>query len=155
MDATKGGVMKYARALFALSVLLGAAPGGAEEQGATVDPVSNAGHEVIVTDKDGEGSVSLGPDDTLVVRLRANPSTGFSWYTVLAPDSLIELIGHVYTPNVPVTPGSEGVEEFRFRPTSAAAGRSFREHEWFRMLSLRPFEPGVRGATLWEIEVVE
>jgi predicted secreted protein len=147
--------MKYAHALFVVSALLNPASGRVAEHGSTLPADTSAGHEVVVTGENAERKVPLKPGDILVVRLRANPSTGYAWYTVLSPTSLIESSGYSYIPDLPILPGSGGVEEFRFKPRSAAKGRTFERHEWFRMLSLRSFEPGVSGGTLWEIEIVE
>jgi len=135
--------MKFATALFGVSIFLGAASSRGD-----LPPK----REIVVTDEDMGKTVNLGAGDTLVVRLRSNPSTGYSWYTVLAPSSLITLVGHTYTPDrSPSRPiGAGGVEEFRFRRASAAQGA-----EWFRMLSLRPFERGVSDARLWEVQIVE
>lgn len=114
-------------------------------------------HEIVVTDEDMGKTLNLGPDDILVVRLRANPTTGSSWFTVLAPGSLIALVGHSYTPDPhpPGWVGGGGVEEFRFKPTAAVVGRSYQLSEWFKMLEMRPFERGISGAKLWEIQIVE
>lgn len=155
-DAAMGGTMKSVLALFALSALLSAAPGRAEKQISTLEDVV-PGRELLVLDEDNGGSVKLAPNDTLVVRLRANPSTGTTWYMVLSPGSLVELTGHSYTPDPhpPGSVGSGGYEEFRFRPTRAAASRSYMMREWLRMLNLRSWEPGVKDGTLWEIEINE
>lgn len=152
-DVVVGGAMKYVHALFALSVaLVGAASSRADPAPASSEPV----HEIVVTDDDMGKTVNLGPDDILVVQLRSNPTTGSSWYTVLSPSSLITLVGHSYTedPHPPGYAGVGGVEEFRFRPTSAAS-MSYQSGEWFRMLNLRSFDRGVTGAPLWEIRILE
>ncbi|MDI1450437.1 protease inhibitor I42 family protein [Polyangium sp. 6x1] len=106
-----------------------------------------------MTDADRGHEVTLRRGDTLVVRVQSNPSTGTSWYTVLAPGSIVKASGHRYSagPCPHGAVGCGGVEEFRFAPamnvtTSQAA-------EWLRLLYLRPFEPGIEGATLWQVHV--
>jgi predicted secreted protein len=109
---------------------------------------------VTVTAADNGGAVSLHPGDTLAVRLEANPSTGYSWHALLAPDGLFSLAGAAYepTPRSPGSFGGGGVQELRFVVGGEQGGGSS-QGGWLRLLSLRPFAPGVEGAELWEIQV--
>lgn len=111
--------------------------------------------EVVVTDADDGNGVTLGRGDTLIVRLKSNHTTAYSWYTVLSPTSVVELARHRYIPD-PCPPGRVGcggVDEFRFVPAVDMAPVTFERGEWLRMLSLTPFDPGVEGARLWQVDV--
>ena len=115
-------------------------------------PASAQAREVIVTNADSGHEVTLRRGDTLVVRVESNPTTASSWYTVLAANSLVKVSGHRYIagPCPHGAVGCGGVEEFRFAPTT---NTTVQTAEWLRMLYLRPFEPGIEGATLWQVHV--
>ena len=48
-----------------------------------------AGQEVWVTEEDSGGSATIGMDDTLVVALDSNPTTGYSWALVSISDESV------------------------------------------------------------------
>ncbi|MDI1475968.1 protease inhibitor I42 family protein [Polyangium sp. y55x31] len=115
-------------------------------------PARAQAREIVVTNADNGHEVTLRRGDTLIVRVESNPTTGSSWYTVLAPGSIVKVSRHLY--NARPCPGGAvgcgGVEEFRFTPTT---NTTVQVAEWLRMLYLRPFEAGIEGATLWQVHV--
>ena len=118
-------------------------------------PASALAREVVVTDANNGQEVTLQRGDTLVVRLASNPTTAYSWHTVLSPTSIVSLSRARYIPG-PCPAGNVGcggIDEFRFVPSARALGATFQMGEWLRMLSLRPFDPGVEGAQLWQVDV--
>ncbi|MDI1437306.1 protease inhibitor I42 family protein [Polyangium sorediatum] len=115
-------------------------------------PASAQAREIVLLDADNGKSVTLQQGDELILRLESNPSTGTSWHMVLSPTSLLRLSEHQYIPGrcSGGTVGCPGIEEFHFVPAVSA---SFEMGEWMRMLYLRPFEPGIEGAKLWQVDV--
>ncbi|MDC0745444.1 protease inhibitor I42 family protein [Polyangium mundeleinium] len=115
-------------------------------------PASAQAREIVLRDADNGKTVTLQQGDELILRLESNPSTGYSWYMVLSPTSILKLSKHRYIagrcPGGAV--GCPGIEEFHFVPAGSA---SFEMGEWMRMLYLRPFDPGIEGATLWQVDV--
>ena len=115
---------------------------------AFLTPIAQA-RTVLVTDANNEKAVTLAPGDTLVVRLAANVTTGYSWNVVYDPTGPLTLSGkprYVETPHAPGIVGSGGTSEFRFAVPRSADGTA-----WLRLLNLQPFMPGVKDAQLWEI----
>ena len=113
----------------------------------------------VVTDRDNGKTFTLPPDTTLVVRLRANRTTGYDWNLLVPSHAPLTLSGPpTYTPDK-VAPGivgaggvgAGGVEEFTFAPHyQPGITQAF----YLRLLSLTPFRAGIAGASLFEVHVV-
>lgn len=74
---------------------------------------------VAATETDAGGEFALVTGDTLVVRLGANPTTGYDWRVVSANDALLPAAGDpVYAPSADL-PGAGGVYTFRFLAKAA------------------------------------
>lgn len=109
---------------------------------------------VVVTDANNEKTVTLHQGDALMVRLTANPSTGYGWNVVYPPDGPLHFVSSTYIApprrqTGPPMVGAPGMEVFRFTVPKAA---SFEQGGWLRLISLRPFSPGVKDGKLWEIK---
>ena len=91
--------------------------------------------------------VAVKAGQTFVVRLAANPSTGFQWYLLSGPNPF-QLVGRKYQPR-PARPGvvgAGGEEIFTFKATGAGSG-------FLRLYYIRPFEPNVAPETLWQTKI--
>jgi inhibitor of cysteine peptidase len=75
--------------------------------------VAEAARTVIVRAGANGKSLALKPGDTLVVRLAANPSTGYDWAFVSRPKAL-KLVKRTYLAAPPVRVGQGGIDVFRF-----------------------------------------
>lgn len=82
---------------------------------------------------DSGGTASLIPYQPLVVRLPANPSTGYSWRYVVAGDDVLRLEtinGVAPTPNGMVGVAGEEVWSFRAQGTGRAVLTYVYERSW-------------------------
>jgi predicted secreted protein len=52
-------------------------------------PVQAAEPDIVVTEQDNGKSVTLHGDQRLIVKLSAQPSTGYGWWALMTPDSLL------------------------------------------------------------------
>lgn len=108
--------------------------------------------DLTATDAENGGSLSVPAGSTLAVQLHANPTTGYSWHTVLASGGPFRLIEDEYSPeeHAPGMLGGGGVHTFHFAvgETTGAGVRG-----WLRLVLLRPFSPGLDGAKRYEIQV--
>ncbi|MDC3960425.1 protease inhibitor I42 family protein [Polyangium jinanense] len=115
-------------------------------------PASAQAREIVLSNADNGKRVTVQSGDEVILRLESNASTGYSWHMVLSPTSIMKLTQHRYVPGrcPGGAVGCPGIEEFHFVPAVSA---SHELGEWLRMLYLRPFDPGVAGATLWQVDV--
>ncbi len=94
------------------------------EEGYTVSvtvPAAEPGSSgaVAATEEDAGSAFALVTGDTLVVRLAANPSTGYAWRVVSTNDALLPAAGDpVYATSADM-PGAGGVDTFRFLAKAA------------------------------------
>ncbi|MCB0052076.1 MAG: protease inhibitor I42 family protein, partial [Caldilinea sp.] len=111
---------------------LGAGPGTAELQFAFTNPDGSIAEEsftvnvtvpaaepgssgaINATEADAGGAFALVTGDTLVVRLAANPSTGYTWRVVSTNDVLLPAAGDPVFAESADMPGAGGVDTFRF-----------------------------------------
>ncbi len=78
------------------------------------------GGEVVVDIDDSGTTVTISPDETLVVRLFESPSTGYTWQWVEEPDgAVLAAAGDDFEQEEPVEPGSGGTRVWRFEPIAA------------------------------------
>ncbi len=103
------------------------------------------GGTVTITEKDNGSQVTLKQNDTLVVTLAANTSTGFSWQAAANP--LLQPLGDPqYVRPADAPPGAGGLQTFRFQAT--ATGQTT-----LRMEYRRPFEPNAAPARTFSVQV--
>ena len=139
-------------ALFGVGLLLGLGCGEtAATQAPTPTPTQTpVGQEVWVTEEDSGGTVTIGMEDSLIVALDSNPTTGFEWALVsISNTSVVTNVSNEYIPNPTPTGepivGSGGEEIWTFAPQ--AAGTSIIE-----MMYARPWE-SVEPAARFNITV--
>jgi inhibitor of cysteine peptidase len=89
----------------------------------------------ILVDSNNNGQlVVLGKEQTLVVTLEANPTTGYTWEVAKIDDSILYLMGEAqFVPQSPDV-GAGGTQTFRFQAMSA--GRTN-----LSLVYHRPWEP--------------
>lgn len=104
---------------------------GCAAQGARTVAVDSASH--------GADPVSLRTGDTLLVRLRSNPSTGYAWTRTGAAPNELSLIDSTFTPPAGTAVGVPGQQQFRF--LAAQPGRAT-----LRLVYARPWESGAPPA---------
>ncbi|MDI6901394.1 MAG: protease inhibitor I42 family protein [Anaerosomatales bacterium] len=80
-----------------------------------------AASEVIIDDQDDGGSVRLGIGQVLVVRLPANPTTGFTWTAAETPAFLERLGEPEFSPESDAL-GAGGIQEFRYAASEPGEG---------------------------------
>jgi inhibitor of cysteine peptidase len=76
----------------------------------------------VVTDADKGATVQLKLGDTLEVRLRSNPTTGYQWYVHMRSTPLLRLTGQSQTSAQQPGVGRPIVQVFRFQAVSAGSG---------------------------------
>ena len=105
----------------------------------------------VLTEEDNGGALTLQPGDTLVVRLRDAGSTGYLWSLIDIPGMPVRLESQQRTRGnaAPGVVGAPGIHEWRFVATAGTFGRT----SYLKLLQLRPFAPGVKDATIWEVKV--
>jgi len=92
-----------------------------------------------------ERELEVQVNETFVITLCANPSTGFSWEEpTLEGDAGIDLIEHGVDQTIGGPPGEAGQERFTFRTTSP--GR-----DTIHFVYSQPWEGGQKGA--WRLDV--
>jgi predicted secreted protein len=141
------------RAALGFAALLSLASLIATAQEAT--PVTEP--ETLVTEADNGATVTLKPGAVLVVRLKENPSVGYSRALVSFPNMPVRLLSHKLLPNAAATAGgaplagAPSVGEWKFvAEGESTMGRAV----WLKLLNLRPYAKGVDTTGLWEIKVV-
>jgi predicted secreted protein len=110
---------------------------------------------VTVTEADRGKDITVPAGGILIVRLASNPTTGYRWHYVTAPDSLFRLKEHAYQAQSapPGFTGGGGAEELQFVVAEGAEPGS-EQAEWLRLLSLRSFAQGLEGATTWAVRLI-
>lgn len=74
---------------------------------------------VMLTLADDGTSVAIGPEDTLVVALEGNPTTGYTWETQGLDEAVLSLSGEpTYAPDSDLI-GASGTLAFTFEPVAA------------------------------------
>jgi inhibitor of cysteine peptidase len=77
----------------------------------------------VVTDADKGSEIHLKVGDTLEVRLRANPTTGFMWFIEKGSTPLLKLIHQTQTEPVEAGVGRPVEQVFTFEAKSAGEGK--------------------------------
>jgi inhibitor of cysteine peptidase len=91
---------------------------------------------VAATEADAGAAFTLVTGDTLVVRLAANPSTGYTWRVVSTNDALLPSAGDPVFAESAEMPGAGGIDTFRF--LAKAAGEA--------TVQISEFAPGAEEA---------
>lgn len=136
--------------LLAVGLAAGIACGGEEDVAAPLTTQTPTGWEVWVTEDDAGTIIALKMEDSLIVALDSNPSTGYSWSLVSISDtSVIEKVHDEYkpepTPEGTPLVGAGGEEIWTF--VAVGAGTSTIE-----MMYSRPWE-SVEPAARFNITV--
>jgi inhibitor of cysteine peptidase len=76
----------------------------------------------VITDADKGASVQLKPGDILEVRLKSNPTTGYSWYVHPKSTTLLKLIGQSQTQAPQPGVGRPIFQIFRFQAVAVGEG---------------------------------
>jgi len=76
----------------------------------------NAAH-----DGSSTGSASINVGDSISIRLKENPTTGFKWEVTSTPD-LLSATGSQYYPPISQLAGAGGERTFTFKGTKAGQG---------------------------------
>ncbi len=89
-------------------------------------PAGISANEVSLTNEDNGKTVSLHTGDTLVINLRGNITTGYSWNVVEPQPSMLTVLGKLYRqyvpdPHRPGVCGSPGTFIFRFQAASVGS----------------------------------
>jgi inhibitor of cysteine peptidase len=85
--------------------------------GSTTPTSAASGHEVDVTARDNNTTVTLPLGASLVLSLDANPTTGFTW--TVGQRGTLQQASRTYVPGNTSLVGSGGTQRFTFAPTAA------------------------------------
>lgn len=114
-----------------LGIMLTAILAGCAAQGARTVAIDSASH--------GGDRVSLRTGDTLLVRLRSTPGTGYSWAQAEPAPGELTLIDSTFTGPEGTVVGAPGVQQFRFVAARVGSGT-------LRLVYRRVWETGVEPA---------
>jgi inhibitor of cysteine peptidase len=109
-------------------------------------PVARAATKV-VTDADKDNMVHLKVGDTLEVRLKANPSTGYMWYITKESTPLMKLVHQTQTDAAEPGVGRPVVQIFIFEPRQSGDGT-------LRLHYVRSWDPPAPDEERFEIHMV-
>jgi inhibitor of cysteine peptidase len=109
--ATSGHLRDSVRWLFLFSLL-----------GIFCHPQLASAADKVVTDADKGGQVHLRMGDTLELRLRSNPSTGYMWYVEPKSTPLLKLAHQSQTEATDPGVGRPVFQVFKFEPKRRGAG---------------------------------
>jgi inhibitor of cysteine peptidase len=137
-------------AIFGMGLVAGLGCGESAATQAPTPTQTPTGQEVRVTDQDSGSYVTLGLDDSLILALDSNPTTGYGWALVsISGEGVVQKVSDEYIPDPTPTGeplvGSGGEEIWTFAPL--AAGTSTIE-----MMYARPWE-SVEPAARFNITV--
>ncbi len=105
----------FAAVLFAVSI----PPAEALQTASSGASAKTAASAVTVTDQDNGKDIDLAPDQTLIVKLASNPSTGYKW-TVEGDPAPLKLQKQTYRKSTKSSAmGAPGMEVFQFSAGSS------------------------------------
>ena len=126
---------RIAGAVLACALFVASGLAGCSESRAMVGP------------EDAGGAVRVGIGQVLVVELESNPSTGYSWRAVEAPEFLVQNgAGEFVSGGKGDVVGAGGIETWRFTAENAGTGT-------LRLEYARPWESDAPPIDVYEIEV--
>jgi len=114
---------------------------------AAKSPAKAGAHAVSITDEDAGKDVDLTSGGTLIVKLKSNPSTGYSW-AVAGDPSPLKLEKTSYRKNTASSKvaGAPGVQVFQFDASSAGMAT-------LRLIYCRSWEYNVPPARTFNVRV--
>jgi inhibitor of cysteine peptidase len=112
-----------------------------------MSPAKVGSHAVSISDEDNGNDVDLTSGGTLIVKLKSNPSTGYSW-AVAGDPSPLKLEKTFYRKNTPSSKvvGAPGVQVFQFSASSAAMAT-------LQLIYRRAWEYNVAPAKTFKVRV--
>lgn len=108
------------------------------------------------TDNDTGKPVSLDAGDTLIVRLKANATTGYAWQVTTPMPAYLTLKSSQYAadPHPPGFVGGGGIQTFRFYATPSQTAAQGTHRLDLRLVYRRSFDPRtVKPAQMWHAPV--
>jgi len=111
---------------------------------AAADPSLN---EIRLTEEDNGGLAELGEDQTLVISLESNPSTGYSWEVAEINQDVLHQVGETEFEQLSPLLGAPEKQILRFK--SVGEGQST-----LKLVYRRPWEKGVEPIREYSIQVV-
>lgn len=105
----------------------------------------------VLTRADSGSDITLQAGKILVVRLPDMSSSGYLWSLVEHPDMPVKVVTQqrIRGNAAPGVVEAPGIHEWTFVATAASFGR----RSYLKLLQLRPFEPGITNAELWEVRL--
>jgi inhibitor of cysteine peptidase len=102
----------------------------------------------IARNSDNGGTITLAPGGRLIVRLAANPTTGYTWKVAVLDAHYLQQMGEpVYESANPQIPGSGGTQSYTF--TAKAPGSTAMVLDY-----VRPWEKQTDNVTSFTLNVV-
>ena len=101
----------------------------------------------VITDADKGGKVHLKTSDTLELRLKSNPSTGYMWYVEKESTPLMKLFRQSQIESTKQGVGRPVVQVFTFEPRSSGDGKLLLHY-------VRSWDPPAPDEQQFEILVV-
>jgi inhibitor of cysteine peptidase len=101
----------------------------------------------VVTDADKGSTVHLKAGDTLEVRLKANPSTGYQWQVHAKSTPLLKLVHQSHIASQEPGVGRPGLQVFDFEAQEKGQGGLLLHY-------VRPWEKSAQDARRFEMQVV-
>ena len=78
----------------------------------------------VYAEEDAMGTIEIGVGDTFIIKLKENPSTGFSWHYVVEPETAINLDSDEYAEDASGNlVGAPGQHEFVFKAVESGTAR--------------------------------
>jgi inhibitor of cysteine peptidase len=113
----------------------------------TCCPLSLSAADKVITDADKGGTVHLKTGETLELRLRANPTTGFMWYLEKESTPLLKLVHQTQTEATEPGVGRPVFQVFKFEAKRYGEGV-------LRMHYVRSWEPPTPDDERFDLHVV-
>ncbi|MBC8262651.1 MAG: protease inhibitor I42 family protein, partial [Anaerolineales bacterium] len=132
--------------LFSLPSVLAIPPAAISPLDA-VPPAAPGSEEIRLTEEDNGRLAELGKDQTLVISLESNPSTGYSWQVAEMNQDLLHQVGETEFEQMSPLLGAPEKQILRFK--AVGAGQST-----LKLFYHRPWEKGVEPASEFSIQVV-
>jgi predicted secreted protein len=116
-----------------------------------------AGPDIVITEQDNGKDVTLHGDQRLIIKLSAQPSTGYGWSALMTPDSFLAFATQpAPAPHpkaqdriAPPMVGGQSEQVFGFR----AAHFTETSSEWFLLIFCGPAQCDLKDAKIFKIGV--
>jgi len=155
----KVGTMNYSMILVGVGILclmtiassgcLGTAPGNNPQPVQTPPPAPpgtpvQAGH-LVVTEEQNNTNVTMGPNNTLTLKLKENPTTGYQWNLTTSPGLVVT--SDRYLPSAPQLMGSGGVRSWDIKAVQTGT-------QDINAVYMRSWEPVAGNETTFAMTVI-